>query len=138
MTSGLKLVNDYGINPQDFTVADATAIEKGDICMLVDPRTASGASVISGQMIAGVAAAEKVANDGAVNVSLHRFGIWDASYSGAAGCAAGDTLMASDDNHVTKASKIVGHASGASIIGHALEDAAAGELFEFELKIGGH
>ena len=49
--------------PVSFTCADGTGIEKGTLLKLTDPMTAIATSG-AGDAIAGVAAAEKIANDG--------------------------------------------------------------------------
>ena len=53
----------YGSPIQDYTVADGTGIEKGALLALTDPRTAILASSAA-QPLAGIAAREKIANDG--------------------------------------------------------------------------
>lgn len=53
--------------PQTFTVADGAGIEKGELLKLTTPRTAA-ASAAKNDIIAGIAASEKIASDG--NVSL--------------------------------------------------------------------
>lgn len=65
-----------GGDPIRFTCADGTTIAKGTVLELTDPRTVvacSGANTA----IAGIAAAEKVANDGATTIAVYTNGIFD-------------------------------------------------------------
>jgi hypothetical protein len=60
--------------PIPFTVSDAAAIEKGDFVQLSDPMTVSlvdGDDKIAG----GIAAEEKIANDGKTKIAVYRRGI---------------------------------------------------------------
>jgi len=61
--------------PIPFTVADAAAIEKGDFLQLGDNMTVS---LVSGddQKIAGIAAEEKIANDGKTSMAVYMGGIF--------------------------------------------------------------
>lgn len=116
-------------NPIDFICADGTGIEKGTLLQLTDPRTASAVTAI-GQKIAGIAAREKVANDGRTRIAVYRRGIFDMLLSGA--CSVGDTVAAEgNDNQVIK-----GNYSGASNIGTALETGTDGEVIQVYVDIG--
>ena len=59
--------------PIPFTVSDAAAIEKGDFLQLTDPMTAS---LVDGndKVACGIAAEEKIANDGKTKISVYRQG----------------------------------------------------------------
>ena len=61
--------------PIGFTCADGTGIEKGAILMLSDPMTAALATGDE-DFIAGIAAEEKIANDGKTKISVYRSGIF--------------------------------------------------------------
>lgn len=61
--------------PVMFTVADGTGIEKGAILKLDDPMTAA-LSDGDGDKIAGIAAEEKIANDGKTKLAVYRHGIF--------------------------------------------------------------
>lgn len=115
----------------DFTVADGTGIEKGCICKLSDPRTAAASSA-SGDIFAGVAAREKIANDGRTRLALYRSGIFDMKDSGS-GITAGDLVMIAGANTIKTWTS--GTDNEKLIIGVALETAAAGEVIE--VLIGG-
>jgi hypothetical protein len=67
-----------GGNPIKFTVADDTNISKGALLGLVDPRTASGGVTLANSTpFAGIAAADKEANDGSTKLSAYTEGIFD-------------------------------------------------------------
>jgi hypothetical protein len=61
--------------PIPFTVADGTGIEKGGVLKLTDPMTAIITSGDEDQ-IAGIAAEEKIANDGKTKIAVYRRGIF--------------------------------------------------------------
>ena len=118
-------------DPIDFTVADGTGIEKGALLQLTDPRTASAATAAT-QKIAGIAAREKVASDGRTQLAVFRRGIFDMVASGAILVGAAVTACETA-NHVLSAAVT---ASGAAIIGHALETAAADEVIQIAVNVG--
>lgn len=115
-------------NPTDFIVADGTGIEKGALLALTDPRTAVAAT--EGAVLAGIAAREKVASDGRTRLAVYRNGIFDMKASGA--ILIGQDVSASEDNHVKAA--LIG-ASGAVILGTALEAASDAETIQVEVKL---
>lgn len=61
--------------PVMMTVSNAAAIEKGTLMQLTDPLTASAHSA-GDQNFAGIAAEEKIANDGKTKISVYRGGIF--------------------------------------------------------------
>ncbi len=65
-----------GGDPIRFTCADNTTIEKGTLLELTDPRTVR-ANTNDNAPVVGIAAAEKVANDGATTISAYTNGIFD-------------------------------------------------------------
>lgn len=81
-----------GGRPIRYTVADGATIEKGTILQLTDPRTASAHSGAD-QPIVGIAAHEKVANDGATTIAAYTDGIFDIT-AAAAGVAAVGVMVA--------------------------------------------
>lgn len=114
-------------DPIDFTVGDVTGIEKGAILSLVDARTASGTIDLNSN-VAGIAAREKVANDGRTQLACFVPGqrnIFDLKASGA--ITVGSPVVASADNYVAAAGL---GASGAMILGTALETATDAEVIE--------
>jgi len=74
MANEATLIMEYQ-PPVMFTVADGTGIEKGAILKLTDPMTAS-LSDGDGDIIAGIAAEEKIASDGKTKLAVYRHGIF--------------------------------------------------------------
>ena len=124
------IIRDRLQNPLDFTVADGTGIEKGTILKLTSPRTAATSSA-AGDEIAGIAAREKVALDGRTQLAVYRQGIFDLKASGAIPVGAA-VKSEGHDNYVI----ISGAVSGSSVLGYALETAAADDVFQVILNIG--
>lgn len=118
---------------QDYTVSGAVAITKGAILKMTDPRTAVLADG-DGDVCAGIAARDKVANDGRTRLSVYRQGDFDVIASGAITIGHPVQTWAS-----TGAANVVAQAtaalSGAAVIGYALETAAEGETFQMRLKL---
>ena len=116
--------------PLPFTVADGVGIEKGAILKLTDPMTASLADG-DGDIIAGIAASEKIANDGVTKLAVYRRGI----FKGLAG--AGITVGQALDTHAsTGATNEIAPApvGGDYILGTSLETADDTHTFLFELN----
>ncbi len=123
----LVLKLDEAIN---FTCADGTAIPKGTLVKLTDPRTAIAASS-SGDKIAGITARDKIASDGRTSVAVFTKGIFRMTADGT--IAVGAAVMADGtDNKVISSTGV----SGASIIGYALEAATVGTELEVMVNIG--
>src|SRR3990167_10150726 len=117
--------------PINFTVANATGIEKGTILKMTDPMTAIITSAAS-DTIAGIAAAEKIASDGVTKLGVYRRGIFKVSLSGA--CTVGDPLVTDASVNYVKAAPTT-DISGAKIIGYALETGATGETILMDMNI---
>ena len=117
----IELLGDKG-NPVRFTCASGTAIVKGTIMELSEPRTVT-ANNGAADIFAGIASAEKTANDGASSIACYTKGIFDL-YSGGAAITAGDLVITSGANTIKTAAT---WASGA-LVGKALETASAGEV----------
>jgi hypothetical protein len=116
--------------PIDFIVADGAGIEKGTICKLADPRTASASS--AADVFAGVARREKIASDGRTRLSMF-VGPGDVFDMKAAATTitAGSLVSLSGANLIktaTEAEVVTGAA-----FGKALETAAASETIEVML-----
>jgi len=115
----------------DYTVADSIGIEKGTFLMLADPRTASGSFTV-GSPCAGIAAREKVANDGRTQLAVHRQGDFDVKASGS--ITAGRPLaFGGASNYIMQAD--VSNFSGSAVIGYALQDATDEETFQMRLNL---
>jgi hypothetical protein len=65
-----------GGRPMTFTCADGTGIEKGTLMELTSPRTVI-ANTNDNAPLVGVAAAEKVASDGATTIAVYTDGVFD-------------------------------------------------------------
>ena len=122
-------------DPVDFTCADGTGIEKGTLLKLTTPRTASATTGTGNEFLAGIAAREKIANDGRTQIAVFRRGIFDMYCSGA--ITAGDQVCAcigtTFPNYVASGSILT---SGAAVLGTALESGAAGSVVEIDVSIG--
>ena|SRR3990167_5566507 len=116
--------------PISMTCANATGIEKGSILKLTDPFTASISSAAS-DIPAGIAAEEKIANDGKTKIAVYRGGIFKVSLSGS--CTSGDSLTTDAATNMVK-SNVGAKFSGSKIIGIALETGADGETILMELN----
>ena len=117
-------------DPIDFTVADGTAIPKGAICKMTDPRTAVLADG-DADIVAGIAAREKIASDGRTQLAIFRSGIFDVVASGS--ITVGDAVVTCAS---TGGANIVSTAAvnAENILGTALETATDSEVFQIELN----
>lgn len=116
-------------DPIDFTVADGTGITKGAILKLTDPRTAA-ASDGDSDYVAGIAARDKVANDGRTRLAVFRRGVFRLMASGS--IVAGQSVA----THSSTGGANVIAASTTKPCGVALEDTSGNELIEVELNAG--
>lgn len=120
-------------SPINFTIANLGGISKGALLKLVDPMTASGAGMANAN-IAGIAATEKISNDGTTKLGIYRRGIFKMSLSGAANV--GDSLKADASLNYVRVAGLATDSSGARIIGHALETGANNETILVAVNIG--
>lgn len=67
--------------PVMFTCADGTGIEKGTVLKLSDPMTVAASSA-DNDIFAGIAAEEKIANDGNTKIAVYRAGVFKMVDSG--------------------------------------------------------
>lgn len=116
--------------PIPFTCADGTGIEKGAILTMTDPMTASLCTT-DGAVVAGIAAAEKIANDGQVKIPVYRRGI----FKGLAGTAITGIGAPIDTHASTGATNEIAICAAGhdNQLGHALETVSDEETFLFEL-----
>lgn len=117
----------------DFTCADGTGIEKGALLALTDARTAV-ASTTAGEPIAGIAAREKIANDGRTTISVITGPVIVDVYASGAIDIGAPLMSAGVQNEVKVASANI---SGARCIGYALEAASDTEVFQAYFRVGG-
>ena len=120
----------------DFTCADGTGIEKGALLALTDPRTAI-APTAAGQALAGIAAREKIANDGRTQIAVYRKGIFDMRASGAIAIGAPVMAAVTPNTNFVIAAPVASAYSGASFLGHALEAADDSEVVQIYVNVGG-
>lgn len=118
-------------SPIPFNCADGVGIEKGAVLMLSDPMTATLASG-DGDAVAGIAAEEKIANDGKVKIGVYVDGVFKGT-AGATGVTAGKGIMTyngtGDDNDI-----VVIAAGEDDCMGYSFETAANNETFLFRLN----
>ena len=124
----VELTNSSGF-PRAFNCASGVAISKGAFLTLSDPRTAA-ANTTSRAVMAGFALMDKEADDYSTTISAWTDGVFKvyASY----GIEIGHPLMAAAGNAVQEAND---DASGAAVMGHALETATDGQTFQMRLKL---
>ena len=117
-----------GGDPIRYTVADGTGIEKGTIMKFSgDPRTIAATSA-DGDLIAGIAATEKVANDGQTSLGVFTNGIFDIGCTAATGSAVlGEGVKISAANTVAPADDDTVEHMG-EVVGRSLETGSAGEV----------
>jgi hypothetical protein len=130
MANEATLIYETGL-PIPFTCANATGIEKGTLLTMSDPMTAA-ACAGDEDIIAGIAATEKIANDGKTKISVYRSGIFKVYASGS--ITVGDALISASSvtayrNYVKSAG-----VNGEDIVGISLETATDGQTFLMELK----
>lgn len=119
--------------PIPFTCSDSVLIEKGTILKLSDPMTAA-ASTGTDDIVAGIAAAEKIASDGNTKIPVYRKGIFRVKASGS--ITVGDPLGTSLDSTNQVYNNSAGaNLSGSKCLGTALETATDGETFYMELDV---
>ena len=120
-----------GGDPISVTVADGTAITKGTIMKLSDPRTGAASSA-DGDKPIGIAAADKVANDGSTTLSVYTNGIFLLTTSAAVGV--GIPVAISGANTINQTAS--GEMELGVTLGYALESASAsGEQIEVKLRL---
>ena len=128
----------YGNNgdgqPRRYTIADGTAVSKGTLLALTDPRTVT-ASDGTTVVFAGVAAESHSPGLGVTSITAFTQGIFEATASLAIGIGTpitGTTTKANDLNFVGAAGVLL---SGASVIGYTLETATNAETINVRLNL---
>lgn len=115
-----------GGDPVRYTVADGNAVAKGTLMYLSgDPRTIAASSG-EGQIFVGIAASEKVANDGQTTLAVYTHGIFDLKDSGS-GMTLGDVCKLGGANTIATADE-AGAQGAKEEVGLVLETAAANEV----------
>jgi len=119
-------------DPVYYTVADGTAISKGTLLAMSDPRTAAANAATYGA-IAGIAAMQKVASDGATTIAVWTNGIFEMYASNAITIGSG-VCGCAQPNYVIIASAAT-VSSGAAILGYAMEAATDGEVVNIRVRL---
>lgn len=122
-----------GGDPVSYTVANGTTIEKGTVMELEDARTmkkVSGAGVV----IAGIASAEKVANDGTTRLAVYTNCIVELKTSAGGTATLGSYVRsAGADNTITVATTLDDETGKA--IGKSLETGGNAELINVRVLL---
>lgn len=117
--------------PIPMTCADGTGIAKGALLILTDPNTVATTTGDTDAII-GIAAAEKIANDGITKIPVYLRGVFR-GVAGAAGATAGQGLI-SDTGTGTANELVNADVNSEHIVGRALETATDRETFLFYLN----
>lgn len=129
MADECVMIEEWGF-PTSFTVADGTGIEKGAVLKFADPNTAATTTGDT-DVVAGIAAAEKIASNGQTRLAVHRTGKFIGT-AGVAGVTAGMAIIT--DTATSSANRlVVADVNSEHIVGIALETATNGETFQFIL-----
>lgn len=118
----IELLGDRG-DVVRFTCADATAIAKGTLCVITDPRTVAPSAADNGAFV-GIACEEKVALDGQTSIGLYTHGIFDIVGDAGGTTVVGERVSISGANIF---SKVAGADQLFADIGIVLETAGANE-----------
>jgi hypothetical protein len=122
----------YELEPAvPFTVTDGAGIEKGSLLILTDPMTVAVTTGDTDEII-GIAAEEKIANDGKTKLGVYMRGIFK-GFAGAAGTTAGLAII-SDTGTGAANELVTADVNSEAIVGIALETAADTESFKFLLQ----
>lgn len=116
----------------DFTVAVATGVPQFTLMKLSDPRTAAATDGDS-NVFAGIAATEKVADNGVTELGLFTTGIFVLKDNGGAGISAGQLVSVGGANTIKQAT--AAELLTGDTIGKALEDIATGTSGEVRLGV---
>ena len=117
--------------PVPFVCANAGAIPKGSLLKITDLNVVA---ITAGDTdpIIGIAAEEKIANDGVTSIPVYMEGIFK-GYAGAAGVTVGQAIIS--DTGTGAANELVNaDVNSEHIVGRALETATDTESFLFQLN----
>ena len=122
---------DHQGDVMQFNIADGTAIAKGAILQITDNRTAAASA--ADKPVAGIAASEKVANDGQTTLGVYTNGIFDLVDSGAGGNV-GLRVALGGINQVRSAAAT--ESEQGLTFGHRLATAGPGATEEVRILVG--
>ena len=111
--------------PVSMTCADGSTIEKGTVLALTDPMTVAASSA-DNDVFGGIAAEEKIANDGRTKIAVYFGGIFKMKDSGS-GVTVGQDVVIKGANTVGAYTTL--DAEKGYKVGKALETSAASDTF---------
>jgi len=115
-----------GGDPINFTVADGTGIEKGTMLKISGDNTAAASSA-DGELMVGIAAAEKVKGDGLTTLAVYTNGIFDMTVDGTNTATLGYPQKCDGANLISDADEAGAHGPS-EVIGYALEAGSTSEV----------
>jgi len=117
----------------NYTVDDAAVVPKGTIMELTDERTCV-VNTAAAHPVAGIAATEKVANDGQTTIGLYTYGIFDLTISAAGSTVLGaDVRMAAAGNTVTDMTSL--DRESGFVIGKSLATGGVNEVVSVVVRV---
>ena len=128
----VELTNGDGF-PRRYTVASNVAITKGTLLSLDDGRIAA-IDPLHGEAIAGIANQAKSASDFSTSIAVWTDGVFECAASGTITRGVG-VIAAGVDNMVFAASSLTLAASGAAVIGYAMDTAADEETINIRIQL---
>jgi len=120
--------------PVSFTVADGAGIEKGTLLKMADLNTAAASTAVN-DVIAGIAAQEKIVSNGQTKLAVYVRGDFKGELSGNAttGDPLGSHSRTGEENTIYSLAGVV-NLSGNCCLGVAKEDGTDGQTIRYELK----
>ena len=132
MANEAKIIELYnGGKPIRFTCLDNTTIEKGTLLELEDTRTVKKVSG-SDIPIAGIASAEKVADDGATSIAVYQDGMFEMTATGSV-TVGYDVVSAGADNTIKNYTTLDGEKG--RILGKALNTGTTGDTIRVRVNL---
>ena len=124
----IELLGTPAGHPVRYIVADGTAITKGALMVVTDPRTAVAHSTGTTAFV-GIAATNKVASDGQLSLALYNYGIFDLTAAAAGVTTVGyNCALSATANMIsvnTAAIWLTGGMVGRCLESHANDEVAA-------------
>lgn len=117
--------------PVRYTVADGTAITKGTLMQVSGGNFTAIATAGSGDSFVGIAAADKVANDGATEIAVYTEGIFDLTCANT-DILLGETVVVSGANLIRTA--VAGDLLRGGRVGVALEAGTGSEVIRVHVQ----
>jgi hypothetical protein len=139
----IELTGDTKGKPIRYTVADGVGISAGSLMFMREPKTAlkseagtAGAAPPTDAYFAGIAVADKEANDSSTDLGLYTEGIFDLTLNaGAPAISAGTLVQISGANTITTVPDSTTQNSGL-VLGKALEDSTDASSEVIQVLVG--